>query len=371
MVLGPLARKTWPPAGAALLLAAIISLQFLFPQTVGIMTFSIVPIVLLGMMLGPRAGLLAALISSAAYAAWAITEAPPRDLHHVAEPLAYVAFGLISGYFAHGALGEYDRRTTVTCNALGRAMARDEVVMHFQPIVRGEGDLLGAEALARWQHPKRGLLPPGEFIPTAERDEQTILELTLHTLELAVREASDAGIRGGALTAFNLSPVSLRRPELPGLMGGLLEDAGFPPQGLAVEVTETALAEGDDSVADVLAEIKELGVGMVAIDDFGIGNSSLGRLGRLPIDALKIDRTLVGDLERDQTRVVVDGIVQLGHAMGLTVVAEGVEDERTLRRLEDMGCDAVQGFHLSRPLPPEELKSWISDRPGAVSASTL
>jgi EAL domain-containing protein (putative c-di-GMP-specific phosphodiesterase class I) len=352
----------WPPLAATLLLAAIIVLRFLFPETDGILLFAVVPIGLLGMMLGARAGAVAALVASGAYLVWAATDAHPSLLGYVNEPLTFFALGLISGYFARGALGDYDWRQAVSGRELRQAIGRGEVVMHYQPIVRGDRDLLCVEALARWQHPKRGLLPPAEFIPAAERDEDTIWLLTLRTLELAIADARGVGLDGDAAIAVNLSPVCLRRAELPGLIDRLLREGGLPAPRLAVEVTEAAIATGGEGVTEVLSGIKRQGVGMIAIDDFGVGHSSLARLARLPIDTLKIDRELVADLDRERTGAVVRGIVQLARALELTVVAEGVEDEPTWRSLRGMEVDAAQGSHLCPPLPAEELRRWLSSR---------
>lgn len=358
---GPRARTAGPPVAAALLLAALIVLRFIFPEPDGIMLLAIVPITLLGMMLGAPGGVSAALVASAAYLIWAATQGHPDEIGYVDYPLAFFALGGLSGFFARGVLGDYDWRAAMLCAELRAAMDRDELVMHFQPMVRRESALLGVEALVRWQHRKRGMLPPDEFIPSAERDEQTIWELTVRTLELSIGEAAGGRI-GAGLVAVNLSPVCLRREELPAVIDGMLGRAGLPGYRLAVEVTEAAITAGDPSVAKVLAGVKGIGVGMIAIDDFGFGHSSLSRVAQLPIDALKIDRALVADLGQERTREVVAGIVQLAHALKMSTVAEGVEDEETRARLAEMGCDAVQGNHLSRPLPPEELGAWLTDR---------
>lgn len=360
-IAGSSARALWPPVAAVSLLGAIIGLRFVFVNVDGIMLFAIIPIALLGMMLGARAGVLAALAASAAYLVWAATEARPDKLDYVNEPLTFFALGLISGYFAHGALGDYDWKRAAAVQEFRRAIDGDELRLHFQPIVKGESELFGVEALARWQHPALGLLPPAEFIPTAEADEKTGWRFALHTLELAAREARRAGLGGDAIVAVNLTPGALLRAELPDQIERLMAGVGFPVGRLAIEVTESAIAAGDESIAAVLERLRRLGVGMIAIDDFGIGHSSLARLGRLPIDALKIDRALIADLRREDTRAIVRGIVQVAHAIGLTVVAEGVEDARTWALLREMGCDAVQGFHLSRPLPASELSAWISE----------
>lgn len=357
---GGTARAFWPPIAAALLLVAIIALRFAFADVDGIMLFAVVPIALLGMMLGARAGVLTALVASAAYLVWAATDASPDKLDYVNQPLTFFLLGGLSGYFAHGALGDYDWRRASAVAELRRAMDDDQLRMHYQPIVRRDGRLLGVEALVRWQHPEHGLLPPARFIGVAESHEDTNWRLALHTLSLATREVQGAEISGDALVAVNLAPGALLRAELPEQIVRVAEAAGLPLRRLAVEVTEGAIAAGDDSIAEVLERIRRLGVGLIAIDDFGIGHSSLARLGRLPIDALKIDRALIADVAREDTRAIVHGIVELAHAIDLTVIAEGVEDERAFALMREMGCDAVQGFHLSRPLPAADLDAWVA-----------
>ena len=364
--LGPRARTVWPPAAAALLLAALIALRFIFPEPDGIMLLAVVPIILLGMMLGPSGGVGAALVASVAYLVWATIEGHPDEIGYVDHPLAFFALGGLSGFFARGVLGDYDLREAMASTELRGAMDRDELIMHFQPIVRREGALLGVEALVRWQHPKRGLLPPVQFVPSAERDEQTIWELTARTLELSIREAAGGRI-GDGIVAVNISPVGLRRDGLPSLIDSMLDRAGLPGSRLAIEVTEAAIAAEDAEVAEVLARVKGVGVGMIAIDDFGVGHSSLSRLARLPIDALKIDRSLIAGLEQERTREVVAGIVQLAHALKMPTIAEGVEDEATRVQLGEMRCDAVQGFHLGRPVPSVELGAWLK-QPGMDQA---
>jgi EAL domain-containing protein (putative c-di-GMP-specific phosphodiesterase class I) len=351
----------WPPAAAALLLAALIALRFIFPEPDGIMLLAVVPIILLGMMLGPSGGVGAALVASVAYLVWAATEGHPDEIAYVDHPLAFFALGGLSGFFARGVLGDYDLREAMESTELRGAMDRDELVMHFQPIVRREGAPLGVEALVRWQHPKRGLLPPGQFVPSAESDEQTIWELTARTLELSIREAVGGRI-GDGIVAVNISPVCLRRDGLPSLIDSMLDRAGLPGSRLMIEVTEAAIAAEDAEVAEILARVKGVGVGMIAIDDFGVGHSSLSRLARLPIDALKIDRSLIAGLGQERTREVVAGIVQLAHALKMPTIAEGVEDEATRVQLGEMRCDAVQGFHLGRPLPSEELGACLKQR---------
>src|SRR6185312_1088828 len=149
----------------------------------------------------------------------------------------------------------------------------------------------------------------------------------LETLEIAMRDVSKLGTNG-LIVAVNISPVTLQRSELPAAIEAILTKTGFQAKRLAIEVTESAFADGDYAMTQVLTGIKALGAAMLAIDDFGVGHSSLARLGHLPFDALKIDRAMVRDLPDDSIRAVIGGIVELGHSAGMTVIAEGVEDEK-------------------------------------------
>jgi EAL domain-containing protein (putative c-di-GMP-specific phosphodiesterase class I) len=147
---------------------------------------------------------------------------------------------------------------------------------------------------------------------------------------------------------------------MPDAIREILGEGGLPANRLAVEVTETAISTDDEpSVVEVLGEVRKVGVNMVAIDDFGIGHSSLARLGRLPIDTVKIDRALIADIARKETAAVVRGMIELAHAVDLTVIAEGVEDAKTWDWLAEMSCDAIQGFQLSHPMPSDELPGWV------------
>jgi EAL domain-containing protein (putative c-di-GMP-specific phosphodiesterase class I) len=324
-----------------------------------------VPIALLGVMLGFRAGLLAALYATAVTLVWAATSGHAETIAYFTQPITFFALGGLSGYFARGALGDFDYERARTCSQLREAIDHGQVGFHYQPIVRSNGELLALEALARWQDPSRGLIAPLEFIPAAESDDRTIWNLTLHALRQAVRDTRD--FDHPLTVAVNLSPVSLRRRELPSAISQILGDGGLPARRLAVEVTETAVSVADEpAVIEVLGEIRRIGVSMVAVDDFGIGHSSLARLGRLPIDTVKIDRALIADSARRETAAVIRGMIELAHAVDLTVIAEGVEDAKTWDWLVEVNCDAIQGFHLSRPMPPEELPGWIDAHAGAA-----
>jgi EAL domain-containing protein (putative c-di-GMP-specific phosphodiesterase class I) len=355
---GPTARAVGGPAAAVIALIVISVARFVWPDAEGTMLVAIVPIALLGIMLGFRAGLLAALFASVVLLVWAVTSGNASTIELVTDPVNFFILGGLSGYYARGALGDFDLRRARSNSQLRHAISHQQIYLHYQPIVRPSGELLAVEALARWNDPSRGVVPPIEFIPAAEHDDRTLWELTLHTLRQAVRDMRD--FDAPFVVAVNLSPNSLRHRELPDAIGEVLSDGGLPPTRIAVEVTETEISRDDErSVIEVLEEIRRLGVSMVAVDDFGIGHSSLARLGRLPIDTVKIDRTLIADSARPETAAVIRGMIELAHAVDLTVVAEGVEDETTRDWLVVANCDAIQGFQLSRPMPPDELPRWL------------
>ncbi len=242
---------------------------------------------------------------------------------------------------------------------LRAAVERRDLLVVFQPKVEPRtGRVVGAEALARWHHPDRGMVPPDEFIPLAEHS-GLIRPLTLHVLDVALRRRAAWARCGLDLhVAVNLSPNSLLDAGLPETVARLLATTGNPPHTLTLEITEsTILADPAGSLA-TLERLHALGV-KLSIDDFGTGYSSLGRLRELPIHEVKIDKSFVQRSAVDhRDRAVVRSAVQLGHALDLEVVAEGVEDADTYAYLAREGCDVVQGYHLSRPLPPDQFVDW-------------
>jgi diguanylate cyclase (GGDEF)-like protein len=236
------------------------------------------------------------------------------------------------------------------------AAERAELVVFYQPIVDApDARVRGVEALVRWQHPVRGLLPPGEFLPLAEGT-GTIGEITRFVLEEALRQAHVWREQGLDLeVAVNLASASASDPRLPELVACALERWPIDPARLVLELSEETVITDPRRVSDVLARLHALGVGL-ALDDFGTGQSSLAYLKRLPLDQLKIDRTFVTTLERRGEADIVSAMVRLARAFGLRTVAEGVEDARTAGALSRLGCDQLQGFHFGRPVPPDELE---------------
>jgi diguanylate cyclase len=251
---------------------------------------------------------------------------------------------------------------------LRRALAAGELVVHYQPKadVRS-GRIVGVEALVRWQHPENGLLGPGEFVPLAETT-GLIRPLTSHVLEAALLQCRawlDAG--RGLSVAVNLSTRCLLDLALPDQITGLLEDAAVAPERLVLEITESSIMTDPARALEILNRLHALGVEL-AIDDFGTGYSSMAYLKNLPVQELKVDRSFVQHLRDSQSdAVIVRSTVDLGHNLGLRVVAEGVEDEATLHELASLGCDSVQGYHLAKPMPAAELDAWLDARTQPVA----
>jgi diguanylate cyclase (GGDEF)-like protein len=262
---------------------------------------------------------------------------------------------------------QYSSDRLALISELRRAIERNELVLHHQPKVDLEGEVAGAEALVRWQHPERGLILPSEFLPAAEHT-GLIRPLTRWVLETALRHCATWRREGRDLSvAVNLSAANLADAELPDDVGRLLRRAGLPAHRLTLEITESTAMADPVRARGVLQRLSALGVSL-SIDDFGTGHSSLDYLRRLPVDELKIDRSFISDMDGDPNdEVIARSTIELGHNLGLRVVAEGVESEETLAWLSAAGCDLVQGYAVSAPLPADELVSWIRERGAAVS----
>jgi len=237
---------------------------------------------------------------------------------------------------------------------LRRALGRDELRVHYQRIVEAKtGRVAGHEALVRWQHPERGLVLPGEFIQLAE-ETGLILRIGEWVLREACRWNTFIGARsddgGGLQVAVNLSPRQFNDPRLPDMVARALRETGLPPGLLELEITESTAMRETDATLGTLKRLKQLGVS-IAIDDFGTGYSSLAYLKRFPVDKVKIDRAFVAEApdSRDQG-AIVPAIVALAHALGIRVIAEGVESEAQRAFLEGCGCDYLQGHLAGRPV---------------------
>jgi diguanylate cyclase len=246
---------------------------------------------------------------------------------------------------------------------LRHAIERNELHLQYQPkLVTSTGELDGVEALLRWQHPDRGLVPPAVFIPVAERF-GLIVALGNWVIEQACAQLAAWNRQGRRMrVAINLSAFQLRQADLVARIAAALERHGVAPRQLICEITETVAMEDTAITQQVLEGLAGVGV-IVSIDDFGTGYSSLAYLRQLPARQLKIDRSFVKDLgASDDARAVVDAVIRLAHALGLEVVAEGVETEIQHHLLASMGCDLVQGFLHARPMKPEALLAWLDER---------
>jgi diguanylate cyclase (GGDEF)-like protein/PAS domain S-box-containing protein len=244
---------------------------------------------------------------------------------------------------------------------LNSAIGDGGLVLHYQPKIElGNHRVIGFEALVRWQHPRLGLLPPGAFMPFAEISD-AIHALTYEVLRQSLQQQRRwlaAGLP--AAIAINLSARNLMQGDFFERLQALLAESGADPTLLELEITETSLMHDPHGAAQLLRRIAALGV-RLSIDDFGTGYSSLGYLKKLPIHALKIDRTFVHDMARSEAdAIIVRSTIALAHNLNLQVVAEGVEDASTLAQLRDMGCDLAQGFHISRPQPVGVIESWLA-----------
>ncbi len=247
---------------------------------------------------------------------------------------------------------------------LRRALERDELVLHYQPEVElSSGRIAGMEALLRWQHPTRGLIPPGEFIPLAE-ETGLIIPISEWVLQTACRQArywQDGRRRGSPslLLSVNLSPQQFRHPNLLATISQALEESRLDPSCLRLEITEGAVVDGAEATVATMLALKGLGV-RLAIDDFGTGYSSLSYLTRFAVDTLKVDRSFVLGVAHDQrTFSVVKAVAAIAHALGMDVTAEGIETAEQLAKVRGVKCDWGQGFYFFRPMPADRLTAIL------------
>jgi EAL domain-containing protein (putative c-di-GMP-specific phosphodiesterase class I) len=256
------------------------------------------------------------------------------------------------------------QRGLLVAAELEEAIATGQLVLHYQPVLRCPGgEVDGVEALVRWQHPERGLLPPSEFIPVAEQH-GLMGPLTRWVLAAATRQNA-AWARSGLtlLTAVNISASSLPTGTLVDDVAAALADSGLPPGQLVLELTETGVAQDPAGAAAQFAALRVSGV-EVSLDDFGSGSSSLRQLVSIPAGILKIDRSLISGLEdgTGQSAAAVAAVVSLGQACGMRTLAEGVETERQMQLVTGLGCTFAQGFHIARPMPADEISRWMAAR---------
>ncbi|HEY0870240.1 MAG TPA: bifunctional diguanylate cyclase/phosphodiesterase [Acidothermaceae bacterium] len=256
--------------------------------------------------------------------------------------------------------------------ALRVGIARGELICHYQPKVSAAtGATDSVEALVRWQHPERGLLAPDAFLPLAEQA-GLMRPLTLAVLEMALRDASRWRWDNHVVSvAVNLSVTNLLDVELASDVAALLDEHQLPASTLILEITETVLMTDSTRAKSVVDALHALGVGL-SVDDYGTGYSSLAYLQDLAIDELKLDRSFIMRLSEDpRTAAIVRSTVELAHSLGLRIVAEGVEDAGTVEMLHRYGCDVIQGYFYSRPIPAAQLTTWLAKGPAAEPSRHL
>jgi diguanylate cyclase (GGDEF)-like protein len=261
-------------------------------------------------------------------------------------------------------LREAAQQSGLLAAELREAIEAGQLVLHYQPIMYlPTRQCTGVEALVRWQHPDRGLLPPGEFLPVAEQYD-LMATLARWVLRTATRQAAAWAARGLRLaTGVNISASHFATGTLVEDVHQALADAGLPPEQLVIELTETTVAEDPERAAEQFAALRISGV-EVAIDDFGSGFSSLGQLINIPTGVLKIDRSLVAGIhgKASQSAAAIAAVAGLAAALGMRSLAEGVETAEQVELAAELGCAFAQGFHIARPMPADELEAWMTAR---------
>ncbi|HIJ79647.1 MAG: EAL domain-containing protein [Desulfobulbaceae bacterium] len=263
---------------------------------------------------------------------------------------------------------EQDRMTwnrLIFMGELRDAMNKDQLTLYYQPkISANDHELVGVEVLVRWFHPDKGLLPAEDFILLAEKA-GLLSTMTLWILERAIQQIAEWQGKGHVITiAVNLSINNLQDLEFPGQVEELLAKYKVNPVQLTMEITETSMMADPERVKKVVSRLTNLGIAM-AIDDYGTGYSSLVYLRKFPAIEIKIDKSYISNmLEDEDNAVIVRSTIEMAHNIGRKVVAEGVEDRDTMLALEEMSCDYLQGYYISRPLPPRELYAWLEQGAG-------
>jgi diguanylate cyclase (GGDEF)-like protein len=270
--------------------------------------------------------------------------------------------GEMVNLYSPTAVGDRRNRLEVA-EDLYSALERDELVVEYQPVLTVEGEVVGAEALVRWDHPVRGRLMPDEFLPVAERYRltpeiaQRVLDITLTDLQRWRLTRPDLQV------SVNVSATDLQNERLVELVASALLRHGVPSSALTVEVTETAMMRDPHVAQSVMQALDELGV-RLSVDDYGTGYSSLEYLLKLPINEIKLDRAFSMDLVHEVRSVaIVRSTIDLTHALGLKMVAEGVENQETLVILRDLGCDLVQGWHFGRSTSAADFERFVATHP--------
>jgi diguanylate cyclase (GGDEF)-like protein len=283
------------------------------------------------------------------------------DLLRHADIAMYIAKRARTGVTVYES--DYDSSSQQHLSLLGElrsAVEHGQLRLYYQPKVDlSKGSVTGAEALLRWAHPTRGLVPPDQFIPFAEQTGY-IKVLTHWVLQEAVRQCGDWRSSGlDVQISVNLSARDLMHRDLPDHVAVLLREHDVPPQALCLEITESGFMEDPTRAQKVLDRLADVGV-RLSVDDYGTGYSSLSYLMRLPVDELKIDRSFVARIsESSDLATIVRSTIELGHGLGLEVVAEGIEDSQGFALLRSLGCDCAQGYFMSPPLPADAFRNWL------------
>lgn len=251
-------------------------------------------------------------------------------------------------------------QTPIVSNEILDAIRQQQMVLFYQPqIDLATNKVVGAEALIRWQHPSRGLVPPGMFIEIAEQS-GLMGELTSYVIDMAVKQSNKWKKVGIDITiSVNVSAENITSLSLPEHLSDLIKDHGLNPQSIILEITESALMGELKTSLDILTRLRMKGFGL-SIDDFGTGNSSLVLLHRVPFTELKIDMSFVRYMDTDvDANSIVETCVMLAHKLHMTVVAEGIENTAIQKQLIEMGCDIGQGYEIARPMPAKEFMTWL------------
>jgi len=268
-----------------------------------------------------------------------------------------------SGYSLYSAsMDEHSSKRLTMMGELKRAIEKKNLELYYQPKIDIKNNkIMGVEALIRWKHPQHGFISPEEFIGIAERS-RLIIDLTALVIEDAFSACAEFHQHGHDIkVSINLSMKDLLNPELPDLVAGLTAKIGIDPSWIIFEITEGSIMSDPTRALIIVERLKSMGFDF-SIDDFGTGYSSMAYLKRLPVSELKIDKSFVLDMmTNDSDAIIVQATIGLAHNLGLTVTAEGVEDESALEMLNKMGCDIAQGYFFSKPIPKAELLSWIAN----------
>lgn len=253
---------------------------------------------------------------------------------------------------------------TATVEDIQRGITQGEFVIHYQPQISvADGSLLGVEALARWQHPQHGLLYPDAFVHVAEGSELA-LPFTYEVLRKVIADwpllVAELGPRG--TVAVNFPPVAMSKIDVPERVQAMLAGSGLEPSRMIIEITENSMQKDASIFLDIQTRLRMRGFHL-SIDDFGTGHSSLERLHGTAFDELKIDMMFVRGADHDPSlRAIAESANNLGHSLGMKVVAEGVETAESLQWLARIGCDLAQGYHIGRPMPAHDLCRWVASR---------